>query len=85
MKQVGYQGDSEISNDIGLREGVRVYVSESYPFKQIGGRTVTLIKSSSRLSGGAIALVAIIAGCAYYFIIRRRTGDASSDDEKEEL
>ena len=83
-------GDSEISNDIGLHSGVRVYVRD--PYGQIGGRTVTLMKSSNRLSGGAIvgivigavALVAIIAGCIYYFMIRRRR-DASSEDEKEEV
>ena len=46
------------------------------------------MKSSSRLSGGAIAgivigtvtLAAIIAGCVYYFVFRRR-----SEEEKEEV
>ena len=79
-----------------LREGVRVYVSESYPYGQIGGRTVTqMTKGSSTngkgLSGGAIAgivigviaVIAIIAGCVYYFVFRRR--DSPSDNGKEEV
>ena len=67
-----------------------MYVRESYPYGQIGGRTVTQIKSSGRLGGGAItgsvigavALVAIIAGCVYYFFRERR--DVMSEEEKEE-
>ena len=70
-----------------------MYVSESYPYGQIGGRTVTPMKSldGKKLSGGAIAgivigavaLVAIIAGCVYYFVFRTR--DTSSEEEKEEV
>ena len=90
LEELTYLGDSEISNDIELSEGVTVYVRESYPYEQIGGRTVTQIKSSGRLGGGAIAgivigsvaLVAIIAGCVYYFAFRR-TRDSLSEDEKE--
>ena len=96
LEELTYLGDSEISNDIGLREWVTVHVSESYPFKQIGGRTVTPMTKGSPSSGkelsggaiagiviGAVALVVIIAGCVYYFTCRTRNTPKDEEGNEE--
>ena len=56
---------------------------------QMGGRTLTQMKNSCRLNGGAIAgtvigVIAIIVSCVYYSILRR-TRDPLSEDEMEEV
>ena len=80
-----YLGSSEITNDIGLGSSVTVYVSDNYPYGQIGGRSTERLQSTSeekkkKLSGGAIAGIVIgsvaavagAAGCVYFFVFRIR-------------